>query len=211
MGNNPVSGVDPDGRWVKGAGFWKNIFYSDETIRSEWWNGDPNHTFEIDEVVITGKYKMRGSRVDEYFIQLNLTLGLAGPSFGISVADLPNGTLAIYWNRGGNIGVDIPNIDIGISQHTSLRSRIDWQKALEGDATEYGGSISMVNIAYGGNHAPNITFPKPLDYETLSVALNIGPNDLAGGATKLTTQQKYLFSLPGWLIPRWEKRDLKIY
>jgi RHS repeat-associated protein len=35
MGNNPVMGVDPDGQWVWGAGFWNNIFHSDERIHSE--------------------------------------------------------------------------------------------------------------------------------------------------------------------------------
>lgn len=34
MGNNPINGVDPDGAWVKGAGFWKNIFQTDKTILS---------------------------------------------------------------------------------------------------------------------------------------------------------------------------------
>ena len=32
MGNNPISGVDPDGAWVKGAGFWNNIFHTDAKI-----------------------------------------------------------------------------------------------------------------------------------------------------------------------------------
>ena len=32
MGNNPIVGVDPDGAWVKGAGFWNNIFHSDKEI-----------------------------------------------------------------------------------------------------------------------------------------------------------------------------------
>jgi len=35
MGNNPVSGVDPDGGWVKGAGLWSNMFKSDSRIYSE--------------------------------------------------------------------------------------------------------------------------------------------------------------------------------
>ena len=34
MGNNPVSLVDPDGGWVKGAGFFKNLFYSDNRINA---------------------------------------------------------------------------------------------------------------------------------------------------------------------------------
>ncbi len=32
MGNNPINGVDPDGAWVKGAGFWNNLFHSDSHI-----------------------------------------------------------------------------------------------------------------------------------------------------------------------------------
>ena len=28
--NNPITRIDPDGNWVKGAGFWNNIFYSDK-------------------------------------------------------------------------------------------------------------------------------------------------------------------------------------
>ncbi|MBX2916279.1 MAG: hypothetical protein KF856_13495 [Cyclobacteriaceae bacterium] len=35
MGNNPVSGVDPDGGWVKGAGLWNNMFKSDSRIYAE--------------------------------------------------------------------------------------------------------------------------------------------------------------------------------
>ncbi len=34
MGNNPVIGIDPDGEWVKGAGFWRNIFQSDARIQA---------------------------------------------------------------------------------------------------------------------------------------------------------------------------------
>lgn len=30
MGNNPISGVDPDGAWVKDAGFFNNVFHSDQ-------------------------------------------------------------------------------------------------------------------------------------------------------------------------------------
>ena len=32
MGNNPISSIDPDGGWVKGAGLWKNLTQSDERI-----------------------------------------------------------------------------------------------------------------------------------------------------------------------------------
>jgi len=35
MGNNPVSGVDPDGGWVKGAGLFNNFFKSDAKIYSQ--------------------------------------------------------------------------------------------------------------------------------------------------------------------------------
>ncbi|MDG1849276.1 MAG: RHS repeat-associated core domain-containing protein [Flavobacteriales bacterium] len=34
MGNNPVSLVDPNGGWVPGAGFWNNLFYSDNRINA---------------------------------------------------------------------------------------------------------------------------------------------------------------------------------
>ena len=34
MGNNPISSVDPDGGWVKGAGFFKNLFNSDNKINA---------------------------------------------------------------------------------------------------------------------------------------------------------------------------------
>ena len=32
---NPVRNIDPDGRWVKGAGFWRNVFKSDSRINAE--------------------------------------------------------------------------------------------------------------------------------------------------------------------------------
>jgi RHS repeat-associated protein len=35
MGNNPVSGTDADGGWVRGAGLWNNLIHSDERIFSE--------------------------------------------------------------------------------------------------------------------------------------------------------------------------------
>jgi RHS repeat-associated protein len=35
MGNNPVSGVDPDGAWVKDAGLWNNLFKTDSRIFAE--------------------------------------------------------------------------------------------------------------------------------------------------------------------------------
>ncbi len=35
MGNNPVSGTDPNGGWVKGAGLWNNLFKSDSRIHAE--------------------------------------------------------------------------------------------------------------------------------------------------------------------------------
>ena len=34
MGNNPFSLVDPNGGWVPGAGFFKNLFYSDNRINA---------------------------------------------------------------------------------------------------------------------------------------------------------------------------------
>jgi RHS repeat-associated protein len=34
MGNNPVSAIDPDGAWVKGGGFWRNLFHSDEMVQA---------------------------------------------------------------------------------------------------------------------------------------------------------------------------------
>ncbi|MCC2589518.1 RHS repeat domain-containing protein [Chryseobacterium sp. MFBS3-17] len=33
--NNPIKYTDPDGRWVRGAGFWNNITKSDARIRAE--------------------------------------------------------------------------------------------------------------------------------------------------------------------------------
>ena len=35
--NNPINFTDPDGRWVKGAGFWNNITKSDSRIHAEQW------------------------------------------------------------------------------------------------------------------------------------------------------------------------------
>ena len=35
MGNDPINGVDPDGAWVKGAGFFKNVFNSDAKIHAQ--------------------------------------------------------------------------------------------------------------------------------------------------------------------------------
>ncbi|RAV98539.1 hypothetical protein DQQ10_23735 [Pseudochryseolinea flava] len=35
MGNDPVSGFDPNGAWVPGAGLWNNLFKSDQRIWSE--------------------------------------------------------------------------------------------------------------------------------------------------------------------------------
>ena len=32
---NPINYIDPDGRWVKGAGFWNNLTKSDERIHAE--------------------------------------------------------------------------------------------------------------------------------------------------------------------------------
>jgi RHS repeat-associated protein len=32
MGNNPINYLDPDGGWTEGAGFWRNIFFSDARI-----------------------------------------------------------------------------------------------------------------------------------------------------------------------------------
>jgi RHS repeat-associated protein len=33
--NNPIANVDPDGAWVIGAGFWRNVFKSDDRITAE--------------------------------------------------------------------------------------------------------------------------------------------------------------------------------
>jgi len=35
MGNDPISGIDPDGGYIKGAGFFRNLFYSDRRILSD--------------------------------------------------------------------------------------------------------------------------------------------------------------------------------
>jgi hypothetical protein len=35
MSNNPVSGFDKDGGWVKGAGFFRNLFSTDAQIYAE--------------------------------------------------------------------------------------------------------------------------------------------------------------------------------
>ena len=34
MGNDPINGVDPDGAWVKGGGFWRNLFNSDAQVHA---------------------------------------------------------------------------------------------------------------------------------------------------------------------------------
>ncbi|OIP00138.1 MAG: hypothetical protein AUJ98_09085 [Bacteroidetes bacterium CG2_30_33_31] len=39
---NPIMLIDPDGRWVKGAGFWRNIFKTDHRIKAE--NIERKHT-----------------------------------------------------------------------------------------------------------------------------------------------------------------------
>jgi len=35
--NNPINFTDPDGRWVRGAGFWNNLTKSDARIHAEQW------------------------------------------------------------------------------------------------------------------------------------------------------------------------------
>ena len=43
--NNPINLIDPNGKWVKGAGFWSNLFYSDKRNEAKLMAGN-NGSFE---------------------------------------------------------------------------------------------------------------------------------------------------------------------
>ncbi len=50
--NNPIIYIDPNGQWVKGAGFWNNVFKSDERIYAEQYateanQQDDNYTYSV--------------------------------------------------------------------------------------------------------------------------------------------------------------------
>jgi RHS repeat-associated protein len=50
--NNPINFTDPDGRWVRGAGFWNNLTKSDARIHAEQWAdklGSGNYNVSVDK------------------------------------------------------------------------------------------------------------------------------------------------------------------
>jgi RHS repeat-associated protein len=144
------------------------------------------------------------SMVEERFIQATGILGFSGPTIGLSIAKFPNGEFGVYWNNGNTTGVDLPNLDIGVTTHTSKNPDINWEKALQGWSSSYGGSFSFFAATVGGNQYSGdffSTFMK--DYGSVSIMLNLGPNDLAGGINKNTTNQQHLFTLPMWFDIFW--------
>jgi hypothetical protein len=69
-----------------------------------------------------------------------------------------------------------------------------------GYSTEYGLSIIIAGVMVGGNQDSAAFFDNiGEDYNTASSMINIGFNDIAFGINKTTTEQKYLFTVPGWL------------
>jgi hypothetical protein len=144
------------------------------------------------------------SMVEERFIQATGILGFSGPTIGLSIAKFPNGEFGVYWNNGNTTGVDLPNLDIGVTIHTSKNQNIDWETALQGWSSSYGGSVSFFAATVGGNQYTGdffSTFMK--DYGSVSIMLNLGPNDLSGGVNKNTTNQQHLFTLPIWFDIFW--------
>ena len=67
--NNPINFTDPDGRWVRGAGFWNNLTKSDARIHAEQWtdklgsgfynttvNKDNNGTWKVSSHTTNASY-----------------------------------------------------------------------------------------------------------------------------------------------------------
>jgi RHS repeat-associated protein len=144
------------------------------------------------------------SMVEERFIQATGILGFSGPTIGLSIAKFPNGEFGVYWNNGNTTGVDLPNLDIGVTVHMSRNPNIDWETALQGWSSDWGGSYSFFGFTVGGNQYSGDFWSKFMkDYGSVSIMLNLGPNDLAGGANKNTTNQQHLFTLPMWFDIFW--------
>jgi len=143
------------------------------------------------------------SIVEERFVQFTGILGFAGPTVGFSIAKLPSGEAAVYWNKGYTTGFDLPNVDMGITIHMSLKPNINWVDKLEGYSTTYGGSISFFGATLGGNQDEFNFWSCMNDYGSFSIMVNIGPNDYSIGINKNRIEQKYLFTIPKWLGAPW--------
>ena len=115
MGNNPTNGVDPDGAWVKGAGFWRNLFRSDQRIYAERyaeaWTGDLT---EYAAYKYDGGWGIIGEdtegiydnfRVSTYttFTEIDSDGNITNVSGAFVTAQLPNGAVSSVFN-------DLPSV-----------------------------------------------------------------------------------------------------
>ncbi|GEJ43567.1 DUF6443 domain-containing protein [Chryseobacterium sp. ON_d1] len=91
--NNPINFTDPDGRWVRGAGFWNNLTKSDARIYAEQWS----------EKLGSGFYNVAVNKGD------NGTWKVSSHTLNVSYTDSFNSkgyinTLAVGYSEGGGLG-----------------------------------------------------------------------------------------------------------
>jgi hypothetical protein len=146
MGNSPVSGMDPDGGWVKGAGLWNNLFKSDDRIYSEqnaekWGSSIINNMGGTS--VTHSAFKEGGvwgvrsitTNGEEHTITVSFTPFDSNGNFGTTVSDVgywspvatgqvdfdPLGQLTFTPTGGAIVGIPL-SIGIGMARNVLIRS-----------------------------------------------------------------------------------------
>ena len=91
--NNPIKYIDPDGRWVKGAGFWNNITKSDARIHAE----------NFAEKLGSGNYNVSVNKGNNGYWKVNSHTLNASYTDSFNKNGYKN-TLIIPYSEGGGLG-----------------------------------------------------------------------------------------------------------
>ncbi|WP_312177491.1 RHS repeat-associated core domain-containing protein, partial [Chryseobacterium sp.] len=140
--NDPINYTDPDGKWVRGAGFWNNITKSDARIRAEQWA----------DQLGSGYYNVTVNKGN------NGTWDVTSHTLISSVKDTFNSegltnTLYIPYSQGGGLGTAPSSGDPWGPKFSSVpdsRGKTDFQMQVSENPLVQGAVLDVVTGGIGG-------------------------------------------------------------